>query len=163
MGFAGAGMVLLGAVLVEGGQPVRRLVTTLVFAAFFGVGMWLLTRGTSSRMRENAPIVKGPGLRTERVAFGFGLAGAAFLAVVEVLLFSLVLLFGWESDEEALGIFSGLLLGFAFYLGLNLRDLRRWEGTNDLVIFSRRGAKRLAWTNRQAQTRAVAVSMSDRG
>lgn len=145
----------------------RHAVLVLIFgctfmALFWGLLMWLAFRARIVRRRADLPVIERPVNRDERQGVRRGLVSAVVLALSVDAAAGVMALLGIE-DADGVGITLGILLGAALWLALQARDLRRWEAATSLTLFTRSGARRVAWTGGQAQEQLVLVRAGQAG
>lgn len=149
---------LVAALFVSSGpHAVFRLVFgCLFFALFWGLFMWLAFRTKLIRQCADLPVVEAPADRDPRLAVRRGLISAVVVAVAVTVAAGLLALLDLEG-ANGVGITLGVVLGAALWTALQARDLRRWEATTRLTLYTRSGGRRFAWTGGQAQVRLVLV------
>jgi succinate dehydrogenase hydrophobic anchor subunit len=128
----------------------------LFMALFWGLFMWLTFRARLIRQRAHLPVVRRPVDRDSREAVRRGLISAVVVALAATVSAGALALLGIEG-RNGLGITLGVVLGAGLWTALQARDLRRWEASTDLMLYTRRGARRFAWTGGQAQAQLVLV------
>jgi hypothetical protein len=150
------GLLALIAIVVTSNQPVGALIGALFFATFFGVLTWVMSRGFQRTQLADLSHVASPDSQDSQRAILRGLFWAIVLAVMEALVLGcLMWLWGRNVIESIAG---GILLGFAVWQVLDARDLRRWQDCSGLVLFTRAGANRMAFTRKQARGQFVVVA-----
>jgi len=151
---AATGLVTFAITLVLVAQPWVFVISGLAGGAA-GLGLaWLLGRHLVRGQYDGLPVAAGPPRRPGSgvllgVVWGFvSIAlGGAVLVGESVLL-----------DEPRLYQMAGpLSLAFAGVLALTRGQLVRWQRRERLVVYTRAGVRRFAWTRSQARARLVVV------
>ena len=128
----------------------------LFMGLFWGLLMWLTFRARLIRQRADLPVVERPADRDSRPAARRGLIAAVLVAVAVTAAAGVLSLLGIEGSN-GVGITLGVVLGGALWTALQARDLRRWEASTRLTLYTRSGARRFAWTGSQARSQLVLV------
>lgn len=152
---------LIAAVVIIGTSqgPLTELVLMLIFAVPFGLLTWWISRGRAETQLSLVIRIDGPVPADSRGALVRGGLHAALLAVAEAV--TIGALAWWMGPEGTWRFLPGILLGMALMLLLEIRDLRRWQESNGLELFTRSDGPRIAFTSRQAVERLVAVAQGD--
>ncbi|MXG90408.1 hypothetical protein [Nocardioides flavescens] len=133
--------------------------TVPLVALFWGGMMWLSFRRRWQRYCADSPVADATRPGGKRRGRARGLITSATVALGLLLVVGFFRLVGW-GDESTPGLMLGIFLGLAVWSALHRRDLRSWEAEHALAVWSRAGARRIAWTSTQAQNRLVLVRRS---
>ena len=154
-----AGLLVSGAVALVvlpamGADLLGVALGTSIMTVGMGLGS-LFGRERTLRELLKVPRATQPRRRDSGRGFVRGLRPAMFMVALSVAGFTLVAL----GDPDQMSIVPGFLLGFGIWSLLDVRDVRRWQDTHDVELFTRPGVPGFRIVQLRDSDRLVAVGL----